>query len=30
MKSIDIVEQIQNWNKKTKPTNNKLTPYTFR
>ena len=30
MKSIDIVEQNQNWNKKTKPTNNELTPYTFR
>jgi len=26
----DIVEQINNWDKKTKSTNNKLTSYTFK
>jgi|TARA_B100001964_G_scaffold182006_1_gene201354 hypothetical protein len=26
----DIVEQIKNWDKKTKSTNNKLTLYTFK
>ena len=26
----DIVEQIKNWDKKTKSINNKLTPYTFK